>query len=249
MMIADNKLVPINPGDILKDSTIKFNQPNCLDGLTLLSSIVDATIKVTFFDPQYRGVLDKMKYGNEGSRQKKRHNLSAMNEDMIISFIKHIDRVLMPSGHLFLWVDKFHLCEGIAKWLLDTNLQIVDLITWDKQTFGMGYRTRRCCEYLIVLQKKPIKAKGHWNLHNIKDIYSGKILNKIHTHQKPLELQKQLILSTSDVGDIVLDPAAGSYGVMEAAHHTKRFFLGCDLINLASISTLDNTHDNVITNK
>lgn len=229
--------------DILQDNNIKFNQPNCLDGLYLLSQINKDTIKVVFFDPQYRGVLDKMHYGNEGTRQKKRHNLSQMSNEVIINFIAHISRVLLPSGHLFLWIDKFHLCEGIKDWINNTSLQIVDLITWDKQTFGMGYRTRRCCEYLLVLQKKPIKAKGYWNLHNIKDIHSSKIKNKKHTHQKPIELQKQLILATSNVGDIILDPCSGSYSVMEATIETDRNFLGCDLIDINQSSNI--TQDNL----
>jgi site-specific DNA-methyltransferase (adenine-specific) len=227
-----------NTLDILKNNNIKFNQANCLDGLYLLNQINNDTIKLVFFDPQYRGVLDKMQYGNEGARQKKRHDLSQMSNEMIIDFIAHISRVLLPSGHLFLWIDKFHLCEGIKDWIANTSLQIVDLITWDKQTFGMGYRTRRCCEYLLVLQKKPIKAKGYWNLHNIKDIHSSKIKNKKHTHEKPIDLQKQLILATSNVGDVILDPASGSYSVMEATIETGRNFLGCDLIDVNKTSNI-----------
>lgn len=55
-----------------------------------------------FFDPQYRGVLDKLKYGNEGqARGKARCELTQMDEDTIVNFIKEIDRVLKDSGHLF----------------------------------------------------------------------------------------------------------------------------------------------------
>jgi len=41
-------------------------------------------------------------------------------------------------------------------------LKVVDLITWDKGRIGMGYRSRRRGEYLIFLQKPPIRAKGTW---------------------------------------------------------------------------------------
>lgn len=64
-----------------------------------------------------------------------------------------MDRVLIPTGHLFLWVDKFHLCQGISNWIENTTLSIVDMIVWDKDKMGMGYRSRRQCEYLIVLLK------------------------------------------------------------------------------------------------
>lgn len=46
----------------------KLNSKNKADGLDLLRSLKDKTIKTAFFDPQYRGVLDKLKYGNEGKR-------------------------------------------------------------------------------------------------------------------------------------------------------------------------------------
>lgn len=42
------------------------------DGIDFMRTIAPASIKCVFFDPQYRGVLDKMSYGNEGARQKER---------------------------------------------------------------------------------------------------------------------------------------------------------------------------------
>ena len=43
-----------------------INRKNKIDGLKLMSMIDDNTIKTAFFDPQYRGILDKLSYGNEG---------------------------------------------------------------------------------------------------------------------------------------------------------------------------------------
>ena len=55
--------------DILIDKKIcKVNYKNKIDGIKLLNNINSETIKTAFFDPQYRGVLDKMKYGNEGKK-------------------------------------------------------------------------------------------------------------------------------------------------------------------------------------
>ena len=206
-----------------------INQKLQMDSLVLLAQIQDKTIKTCFFDPQYRGILDKMKYGNEGKRQVERVSLQQMSEEYITSLIFEINRVLLSSGHLFLWVDKFHLCEGIKHWLVDTSLNIVDLITWNKMTFGMGYRSRRCSEYLLVLQKEPIKAKNHWTKHNIRDVWDEKIITRIHPHQKPLLLQNALIEATTQVGDFVLDPCAGSFSVLKSCQFLERNFIGCDL--------------------
>jgi site-specific DNA-methyltransferase (adenine-specific) len=201
----------------------------CLaDGLDLLGAVPRTSFPLCFFDPQYRGVLDRQKYGNEGSRQKGRALLPQMSEDDIAAFIKAIDRVLMPSGHLMLWTDKFHLCTGIAAWLRDTSLRTVDLIVWNKQRIGMGYRTRRTSEYCVVLQKEPLRAKGVWRLHDIPDVWEEKTSTR-SGHAKPVGLQARLIDALTHPGEIVIDPAAGSYSVLDACQRTGRRFLGCDL--------------------
>lgn len=201
-----------------------------MDGLKFLSLLPGSAIPIVFFDPQYRGVLDKLQYGNEGeSRDKARSALQQMPERLIANFVKAIDRVLIPSGHLFLWMDKFHLCQGFSSWLKDTDLEIVDLVSWNKEKLGMGYRTRRVTEYCVVLQRAPRKAKGVWKIHNIPDTWSEKGPGRGHPHRKPVKLQSRLIEAVSNKGDYVIDPAAGSFSVMEAANNVERTFLGCDL--------------------
>lgn len=220
-----------------KDITIRdddeiyslINKKNKMDGLKLLSKLKNQSVKISFFDPQYRGVLDKLKYGNEGkNRGKARSNLSQMDEKTIKKFIDEIYRVLKPSGYLFLWVDKFHLMEGVNPWL-KKDFEIVDMIVWNKLKMGMGYRSRRQSEYLIIIQKHPKLAKKTWTLHNIPDVWNEKITSKTHTHQKPFELQKQLILATTNENDLILDPASGSFSVFKVCKESKRNFIGCDL--------------------
>lgn len=215
--------------EVLKTNTFAVNKKNLADGLKLLADINDKTVQVAFFDPQYRGILDKLKYGNEGqSRGKARCSLQQMSEDTIIQFINGIDRVLVNSGHLFLWVDKFHLCQGVLSWFENTQLNLVDMIVWDKGKIGMGYRSRRKSEYLVVFQKSPVRAKGCWTDHGIPDVWEEKT-EKIHPHSKPIDLQKRLIEATTKVGDVVIDPAAGGFSVFEACKLTGRTFIGGDI--------------------
>lgn len=208
----------------------KTNSRNKGDGLEMLASIKQESVDTAFFDPQYRSVLDKMDYGNEGERQKGRAALPQMDDDLIRQFISGIQLALKPSGHLFLWIDKFILCEGVRKMIdHEPSLNIVDMITWDKMRIGMGYRSRRKSEYLIVVQKSPKRAKGIWTDHGIPDVWQEK-QEKSHPHEKPSGLATRLIKSTVPIGGTVIDPCAGSFSVLKATESAgKRTFIGTDL--------------------
>ena len=123
-----------------KDISHLLNKNLKMNGLDLLNLISKNTIKACFFDPQYRGILDKLGYGNEGkSRETRRCALQQMTEEIIIEFLQNISRVLTPSGHLFLWIDKFHLCEGVSHWFANTEFSIVDLITNIEYSKNIAY--------------------------------------------------------------------------------------------------------------
>lgn len=55
------------------------------------------------------------------------------------------------------------------------------------------------------------------------------INHKKHPHQKPKELIKALIAATTNEGDLIVDPCAGSFVVLEVCQELNRKFLGCDL--------------------
>ena len=201
-----------------------------MDGLDLMRRLSDNTVAAVFFDPQFRGVYDQMQYGNEAtSRNHVRVALPQMSEAVIIGFIQEIVRILVPSGHLFLWMDKFHLCSDFRSWTEGTTLSVVDMITWDKGKIGLGYRTRHQTEFCVILQKEPRRAKGVWTLRNIPDVWPEKIPSKTHPHNKPIDLQGELIEAVTARNDLVVDPAAGSFSVLEACRLRGRNFLGCDL--------------------
>ncbi len=211
---------------------IERNARQQIDAIELLSRIPDRLAAMFFFDPQYRAVLDKLAFGNEGVRQAARARLKSMTDDDIAYVIEEAARILAPSGHLMLWMDKFSIASGHwRKWLRRTpNLQIVDLLCWNKLRPGMGRRLRCVTEYLVVLQKTPVRAKGVWNDHAIRDSWSESSDRRIHPHAKPHVLTERLIRSATKRGDVVVDPCAGGYGVLEACLASGREFIGGDLV-------------------
>jgi site-specific DNA-methyltransferase (adenine-specific) len=211
-------------------STFATNIAQRGDALALVWSLSDCCAALTFFDPQHRAVLDKLRFGNEGERQRGRAGLPVMTEIYIDSVVIEAARVLKPSGYLMYWLDTFRLVEGHHLRIPRELLWPVDLIAWDSMRSGMGKRSRRRGDYLLVLQKLPIRAGATWRDHAIPSRWIEKVNRAIHPHVKPIGLIARLIAATTAPGDLVADPAAGSFVVMHAAHQLGREFIGCDLM-------------------
>lgn len=199
-----------------------------MDGGALLEAIADEAASLVILDPQYRGVMDRQRYGNEGARQIERAKLAQMTDETIRRWLHEIVRILRPSGHLILWVDKFMVGEGWAA--KNVQLKLVDLITWNKGRIGMGVRSRATCEYLHIAQKPPVRVKGVWHDRGLSDCWYERANRSLHPHQKPINLTRRLIEATTRPGDLIVDPCAGSYVVLDVCKATRRRFVGCDLI-------------------
>lgn len=218
---------------LLSLRNVVLNAPQRMDGVQLLSELPYQIATFFNLDPQYRAVLDKMAYGNEGARQKERALLPQMSDDQIAFFAEEAQRVLKPGTHLVMWMDKFTLLEGIhrARWLRRCrDLVQVDAVFWNKVRFGNGYRTRSQTEIVVILQKVPTRAKGIWKDHAMSDSWTELADGALHPHCKPIILTSKLIRAVTEPGDLVVDPCAGGYGVLEACKASGRNFVGCDIM-------------------
>jgi site-specific DNA-methyltransferase (adenine-specific) len=198
------------------------------DALELLRSLPDRCTPLVFLDPQHRSVLDRLKFGNEGERQRGRARLPQMSEDYIDTCCLEIARVLRPSGYCMRWIDTFGLGEGLHR-RVRKALMCTDIIAWDNLRPGQGKRSRHRGDYLLALQKPPLKARATWHDHGIPSRWAEKVDRKVHPHTKPIGLVERLIAATTQPSDLVVDPAAGGFGVMRAALELERQFIGCDI--------------------
>lgn len=108
-------------------------------------------------------------------------------------------------------------------------------IVWDKRKIGMGYHYRNRCEFALFFEK------GKRKLHDlgIADVLEGPNCGPDwieadgvrggYPTQKPIELLKVLVRQSSDPGQRVGDPFAGSASTGQAALLTGRLFSGCDV--------------------
>src|SRR6516225_9508317 len=103
------------------------NNPQYGDALALLESLSDCCTPLAFFDPQHRDNLDKLKYGNEGERQRERCKLPQMSSEYIDACCREFVRVLMPSGYLMQWMNAFQIGSGVHLRLAGVS-RVVDVI-------------------------------------------------------------------------------------------------------------------------
>jgi len=154
-----------------------------------------------------------------------------MSSEYIDECCREAARVLKPSGYLLRWQNAFQVLEGHHLRVADV-LKSLELIAWDSQRITNGYRARRRGDYLVVLQKSPIKARSTWRSSpSIPDRWVERIVHprSQHPHIKPISLISYLIEALTKPGDLIIDPAAGSFVVMHAALEIRREFIGCDL--------------------
>ena len=119
---------------------LEFNVAQRGDSLVLLRSLAAGCTPLIFFDPQHRGILDKLKFGNEGARQKGRAMLLAMTDDYIDACCRECARLSLASGYLMRWIDTFGLFGLDPNRHLpgdETAIEAV-MVEWCQATQGCG---------------------------------------------------------------------------------------------------------------
>ncbi|KLL03506.1 MAG: modification methylase [Mycoplasmataceae bacterium RV_VA103A] len=195
------------------------------EALEFLQSLPDKSVALAFFDPQYEKVGDVSRV--------KDWPLHYQSENQITEIIKQIERVLKPSGFCLLWISKEILkLDRVQSWLLrTTRLKMVDFLVWNKNKIGMGSYFRSSGEYAWLLQKNPQTSRKFTDksFPNVWKEESLSTQRRKHPHQKPFYLIRTLINATTQAGDLIVDPCAGSFIVLDACQDLGRDFIGVDL--------------------
>lgn len=88
------------------------------------------------------------------------------------------------------------------------------------------------CEYGLVLYRDKLPKfnnDGKMIMNCIDWQYDGSDIKKIHPTQKPVKLLEYLIRLFTDVGDVVIDPCAGSGSTLLAAENLGRKAYGFEI--------------------
>lgn len=218
------------------------------DSFQLLEKLNDK-IDMIFADPPYflsKGFTirskGRVKCFDKGEWDKER-SLSEIN-DFNMKWLSSCRNILKDNGTI--WVSgTYHNIYSVANCMVELGYKILNIIVWNKPDAPLtlsDYHFNFSAEYVIWARKS--KEKRHFfNIDLMNQINGGKRMSDVwnipttglwektcgkHPTQKPLRLLYRIILSSTQVGDLILDPFAGSCTTGIAANLLGRRFIGCD---------------------
>jgi site-specific DNA-methyltransferase (adenine-specific) len=146
---------------------------------------------------------------------------------------------------------QFELIEKAKKYGLNKYINLVFRKNFSAQVLKANMRIVGNCEYGILLyrDKLPKFNNNGRMIFNCFDWTRDTATEKIHPTQKPVNLLKSLIEIFTDVGDVVIDPVAGSGSTLLAAIQSNRqaygFEIKKDFFKLAQTKVLSKIQKNL----
>jgi site-specific DNA-methyltransferase (adenine-specific) len=202
------------------------------DCLETLNKLENDSIDCIITDPPYSGLNSKGKGGGRFDQSKHHIEFDDMSERAFLLFIKPIFRelyrVLKLGSHLYCFTDWKQL-RNMSDCLELSSFKLVNIVCWDKGHFGTGAGYRSQSEYILVFSKGMPKT---FNLKNVGNVIKCKrAKDNYHPHQKPEDLLRVLIKNSTEKGDLIYDPFAGSGSGLIASKLMERNFIGSELSN------------------
>lgn len=201
------------------------------DCLELIKGIPDNSIDLIVIDPPY-----EIKIGGKGGAFGSRRHLREIDEAHLTKgydygILNELVRV-MKKINIYIWCNKDQIRKYID-FFEDLGCS-TELLTWHKTnpvpTCNNKYLSDT--EYLLFFREKGVKLYGKYAT---KRKYYVTPTNKQdkekygHPTIKPLEIIQNLIINSSNEGDIVLDCFMGSGTTGEACVNTNRQFIGIEI--------------------
>ena len=215
------------------------NKVICGNALDVLKKIDDKTIDAVFIDPPYFLQLSSKKlrrWNNKTAVDGVNDTWDKFNSfEEYDLFIKHllleVKRVMKDNATIWV-IATYHSIFRIGKIMQDLCFWILNDIIWVKTNpmpNWLGVRFTNATETFIWAVKDKKAKKYTFNKNYAYEFGLGKTGSnvwqmpiclgkerlkdkngkKIHTTQKPIELLKRVILTSTKEGDIILDPMAG----------------------------------------
>jgi DNA modification methylase len=210
------------------------------DALDVLRKIESDLFDMVFIDPPYFLQLQKKKLKRWNVKTDVEgvfdewDKFSSFEEydEFIRSILVEVKRVMKENATIWV-IGTYHNIFRIGKIMQDLGFWILNDVIWVKTNpmpNWLGVRFTNATETLIWAVKDKKVKKYTFNKEMAKQFGIGKVGanvwqipicsgrerikdengNKIHSTQKPIELLKRVILTSTKEGDFILDPMAGT---------------------------------------
>jgi len=221
----------------------------------VLKKIDSESVDMIFVDPPYFLQLSNKKLNRWAVKTKVESvsdpwdKFSSFQEydDFIIALFSELQRIMKPTATIWT-IATYHSVFRIGKIMQDLGYWILNDVIWVKTNpmpNWLGVRFTNATETLIWAVKDK-HSKGYtFNKDYAKSFGIGKVganvwmlpicsgkerlkdddNKKLHSTQKPVELLRRIILTSTKEGDLILDPMAGTGTTGYVANMLKRNFI------------------------
>jgi DNA modification methylase len=171
-------------------------------------------------------------------------------DDFCIAWLKECRRILKETGSIWV-IGSYHNIFRVGNIMLNLGFWILNDVTWHKTNpmpNFLGVRFTNATETLLWCSKSAASKKYTFNHKLMKKYNGGKQMTsvwqiglctggerikgadgkKAHSTQKPEELLKRVILSSTNKNNIVLDPFFGTGTTGAAAKKLGRKYIGIE---------------------
>jgi len=247
----------------MKAGTVEINRIHQGDSIELLKQLPENSIDLIFADPPYnlqlRGDLfrpDQSKVNAVNDHWDKFGSFSSYDQ-FTGAWLEECHRVIKSTGSIWV-IGTYHNIFRVGTVLQDTGFWILNDIIWIKTNPMPNFRGTRFsnAHETLIWAAKSKASKYTFHYRTMKGFNDDLQMRsdwlipicqgaervrengqKAHSTQKPEELLYRIILATSNPGDLVLDPFAGSGTTAAVAKKLGRNFIGFErelsYINLA----------------
>jgi len=234
LIIRDSENMPFYSIEDIKNKVIQG------DTFKVLKKIPEESFDMVFIDPPYFLQLGKKKLKRWNVKTTVNGVLDEWDkfssfeeyDRFIENLLLEVKRVMKPNATLWV-IGTYHNIFRVGKIMQDLGFWILNDVIWVKTNpmpNWLGVRFTNATETLIWAVKDKSVKKYTFNREYAKSFGIGKIGanvwvlpicgkserlldekgQKLHSTQKPIELLKRVILTSTKEGDLILDPMAGT---------------------------------------
>ena len=200
------------------------------DAVRLLPRFRAESVDLIVTDPPYPTISG----GNTTSHRRCSGMLSANdgrifrhNDVAPTDWLPQAFRILRDPGHCYIFTNFLNL-ESMMAAARAAGFELHNLLIWRKQNATPNRWYMKNIEYVILARKgaaRRITDAGSMTCHD----FENPVGRKSHPTEKPVDLLRFYIENSSGMGQLVLDPFAGTGSTLVAARSCGRVGLGIEI--------------------